>query len=355
MFEGRVISTSKADQTGESLVRFHVEKGYAGVKTGEDVTVRMKGRVLLSPSILVEAYRSDRGIESIGHECPRPDIRPFLEQVEAGRVKTSLRAIVVHQHNPTDRIPVKIIGPNGQVWNQSSLTDVPLGAYRAEVDTPRYRMLSTTGQEVVAGSCPVLQVQVEGTLTLRGKLRNHDGSVAKNVGVFLDPTILHYGANWRASVDSEGRYEITKIPPGNYRVLMRHGGPERSLKTYYPDEDRIENAHIVSIQPDGPFQSNGIRTLDLTLPPPVMRTVRLRILGWAQAPVANADIQVKIWSDGSQRSGVFRSGASGVIDLRLQDGARQWPWITAPGGFPNDVVVELDEHQTQATLRLTQS
>jgi len=125
---------------------------------------------------------------------------------------------------------------------------------------------------------------------VRGRITGSDGRPLPNLKVQMDlaPESGHFSAP--VLTDIEGRFEFTKIPPGEYVVLVEMEGRFPYATRYYPGVSSTETARKIHI--DGPQTIEGI---DFSVQEPKLTRTITATVRWPDGqPVTNARVSCAI-------------------------------------------------------------
>lgn len=242
---GRRQFTGNGDDPELVAVRYRVLRSYVGAAKGAEVTVEQPWPPPVGWRGFVEAYRQEGKIGTSVCDTAAAtgeSLQAFLERRAAGRgEKTSLTVYVsgrlgrvetaaaVTVRGPVER---QAIAPKGEVRFQP----VPPGRYEAEAEAKcSGYTVKTVGQaEMLSGGCGVAAVEMEGTGRASGDVMESNGSAVVTGALVSFERDDTWGnkLTWQAISNERGRYTVTGLPPGRFRVAVRH--PRVPLTTYYP-------------------------------------------------------------------------------------------------------------------------
>jgi Carboxypeptidase regulatory-like domain len=178
-------------------------------------------------------------------------------------------------------------------------SSLPEGSYKVRVSPPeglsagRNESENESEVKVADRGCVTVRFELAVDGRVSGRVLDTEGRPLSNCYVMLNPAEAekrYSGFSDGASADGEGRYELRRIPPGQYKLSVYYNGPRgellKSFPTfYYPGVLSADQAGVIVVG-----ESAKVEDVDFRLPPPPERTVEGVVLWPDGKPAPNAQL-----------------------------------------------------------------
>ena len=300
VFSGQVISINRestADENGFRMrvVRMFVKESFRGVDRPEvDVLTGLGGGdcgfgFQIGQEYLVYAYRRDTDKKLVTGICTRTrsltkaqeDLNYFHALDKAKPGSTIMGEIqrldrTKSATTPMSNVRVTVEGATkgfealSDEKGKFNISGIPAGTYKVKLNLPKGLTAGLNEQEIELAEkgCASVYFSVESDGRLGGTVFDSSGQPLEKAEI----TIMEFGkekyrGHWNIVYsDKEGKYEISRIPPGRYFLEIRFDGMTSQNRPfpriYYPNTTDPQQATPISI---GDGQS--IQQFDLYLPP----------------------------------------------------------------------------------------
>ncbi|HEU0176632.1 MAG TPA: carboxypeptidase-like regulatory domain-containing protein [Blastocatellia bacterium] len=187
-------------------------------------------------------------------------------------------------------------------------SSLPEGSYKVRVAPPeglsagRNKGSNESEVKVADRGCATVTFELAVDGRVSGRVIDAEGRPLSDCYVMLNPTEAekrYSGFSDGASADGEGRYEIRRIPPGQYKLSVIYHGPRGELLKafplfYYPGVLSDEQAGVIVVG-----ESAKVEDVDFRLPIPPERTMEGFVLWPDGRPAPNAQLTCYIHGGGA--------------------------------------------------------
>jgi hypothetical protein len=245
-------------------------------------------------------------------------------------------------------LKVRINGSEGEIVVYTDengafeIYDLPPGEYSIEPESPsgldvRFPMpfgpLAISGEgptklELVAEGCAGSDFIFSSVARLSGKVTGPRGEALSMTCVDLLPVEIEVDRYFRNfdCTDSEGGYELTRIPPGAYLIAVNKRGEIKGNSpfptAYYPGVFERERAAVVIVDEGADLSGIDVR-IPSTLPTSIVEGVLLYADG---TPVSGGTVLLQAEGDESRYDSIARSSTDnrGRFSMRALSGTSGW-------------------------------
>lgn len=236
------------------------------------------------------------------------------------------------------------------------LYDLPPGKYAIEPEIPvglkirfpmHYGAIDVSDRKNVRvvlseKSCASMSFVLSSNNRIAGKVIGADGRALPNVCLKLAPKDKLAASNWSIfdCTDEEGRYELSKIPPGEYLIVLNYHGKISSDEpfpmAYFPGVFEKDKATVLTIAP-----STNLEDYDIHIPSQENRKILQGVLQYSDGrPVVDEFVEfkadkVKEGFDGEVHTSTDDQGRFTLIVLEGLKGTLRGFMHTYKGEFVN--------------------
>jgi hypothetical protein len=157
------------------------------------------------------------------------------------------------------------------------------------------RSLVTTRNKLDAIGCVSVDFVFSSDTLIRGRVIGSDGSALRNVCLKLEPLALKVSPYFRIfdCTDKDGSFELTDMPPGEYRLVANYDGEITSFAPfpalYYPGTPDKEKATVITV-----IAGAGPQKYDIVVPSRLPTKVLKGVLRYSDGrPVVNEIVSFK--------------------------------------------------------------
>ncbi len=202
---------------------------------------------------------------------------------------------------PLEGVKITIEGPGKSVTVMTDsdgkfrASSLPEGSYKVRVSPPEGLSAGRNESEVKVADhrCATVSFELVVDGRVIGRVIDAEGRPLSNCYVMLKPADeekRYSGFSDSASADGEGRYEIRRIPPGQYKLSVYYNGPPGELLKsfplfYYPGVLSDEQAGVIVVG-----ESAKVEDVDFRAPAPQERTIEGVVLWPDGKPAPNAQL-----------------------------------------------------------------
>ena len=202
---------------------------------------------------------------------------------------------------------------------------LPPGLIRNSLQKDAGATIVETEIEVAAGGCAETGFYLESDTRVRGRVVDAKGDPVANIRLEMRDT----GKDQRnistflsASTDTEGNFEFTTVPPGDFWLgyhLLNSGLQENQPygRTYLPGVSSKALATVVTV-----IEGQMLSGLTLQMPVPLSRRTVTGVIVWSDGqPVKGASVYLNLMEEGQMSSfSSTQADAQGQFTLTLLEG-----------------------------------
>ncbi|HEV2668179.1 MAG TPA: carboxypeptidase-like regulatory domain-containing protein, partial [Blastocatellia bacterium] len=202
-------------------------------------------------------------------------------------------------------------------------SSLPEGNYKVRVAPPEGLSAGSNESEVkvVDRGCATVTFWLVVDGRVYGRVLDAEGRPLPNCYVMVSPAEAekrYSGFSDGANADDEGRYELKRIPPGQYKLSVYYNGPRgemlKSFPTFfYPGVLSADQAGVIVVG-----ESAKVEDVDFRLPPPPERTIEGVVLWPDGKPAPTA--QLTCYLHGGRMHPPIKIDEQGHFSFKIYEG-----------------------------------